>query len=152
MNSTVYFSLKRFFGMVAVFVLGLTLVACAGSSEKAEPPAEKAKPPAEEQATEQKGSLSRTFTIVDEQGRKSGTLILEFGGGAVLHDESGKVIGTFRAEELSETQPVVTPSEPEQSETPSEPEPSEVQSESKPMETEPEAEPSEAQPDTKAKE
>ena len=127
MNSTVSLSLKRFFGMVAVFVLGLTLVACAG-------PSKKAKPPAEEQATEQKGSLSRTFTIVDEQGRKSGTLTLEFGGGAVLRDENGRVIGKFRAEGSSEAQPAVTPSEPE------------------PSEAQPEAEPSEAQPDTKAKE
>jgi len=122
--------------MVAVFVLGLTLVACAGPSKKKERPAE-------EQATEQKGSLSRTFTIVDEQGRKSGTLILDPLGGAVLRDESGKVIGKFRAEGSSEAQPAVTPSEPE---------PSEAQPENEPMETEPEAESSEAQPDTEANE
>lgn len=76
-------------------MLGLTLVACAG-------PSKQAKPPAEEPAIEQKGSLSRIFTIVDEQGRKSGTLTLEAGGDAVLRDENGKVIGKLRAEGSSE--------------------------------------------------
>jgi len=138
MNIAVSFSLKRFFGMVAVFVLGLTLVACAG-------PSKKAKPPAEEQATEQKGSLSRTFTIVNEQGHKSGTLTLEFGGDAILRDESGKVIGEFKAvsseAEPSEAQPSEAQSKPEATETQSEPEKSEAQSESETSE-----------PDTKAKE
>ena len=124
--------------MVAVFVLGLTLVACAG-------PSKTEKPPAEEQATEQKGSLSRTFTIVNEQGQKSGTLTLEFGGGAILRDESGKVMGEFKAvsseAEPSEAQPSEAQSKPEATEAQSEPEKSEAQSESETSE-----------PDTKAKE
>ena len=133
MNIAVSFSLKRFFGMVAVFVFGLTLVACAG-------PSKTEKPPAEEQATEQKGSLSRTFTIVNEQGQKSGTLTLEFGGGAILHDESGKVIGEFKAVS-SEAQPSEAQSKPEATETQPEPEKPKAQSESETSE-----------PDTKAKE
>jgi len=124
MNMEKFFTRKRFYVIMAVLVIGLILGGCAGSSKK------KAQPP-EEPVTEQKGTLSRTFTIMDEQGRKSGTLILDPLGGAVLRDESGKVIGKFRDEGSSEAQPAVTPSEPEQSETPSEPESSEAQPDTK---------------------
>ena len=109
----------RFVGIVLILVVGFALVlGCAGLSKKAEQPAE-------EQAVEQKGSLYRTFKIVDEQGRKSGTLTMDPLGGAVLRDENGRVIGRFKSETQPEAQPVVPPSEPE---------------------------PSEAQPDTEAKE
>ena len=152
MNRTVFFSLKRFFGMVAVFAFGLTLVACAGTSKQPDPPAE-------EQVAEQKGSLSRIFTIVDEQGRKSGTLTLKAGGGAVLCDENGKVIGNFRpeaqsSEVQSKPEAIKTQSESEKSEvqskpeaikTQSESEKSEVQSKSETTETQSESEKSEAQ-------
>ena len=138
MNMTIFFSRNRFFSMVIVFVLGLTLVACGGLLKKKEQPAE-------EQATEQKGSLSRIFTIVDGQGRKSGTLTLEVGGGAILRDESGKVIGEFKAisseAEPSKAQPSEAQSKPEATETQSEPQQPEAQSKSETSE-----------PDTKAKE
>ena len=134
MNMTIFFTRKRFYVIVAVLVIGLILGGCAGSSKK------KAQPP-EEPVAEQKGTLSRTFTIVDEQGRKSGTLTLEAGGGAVLRDENGKVIGNFKPLESSEAQPSEAPSKPEATEMQSEPQPSETQSETETSE-----------PDTKVKE
>ncbi len=115
-------------------MIGLILGGCAGSSKK------KAQPP-EEPVTEQKGTLSRTFTIVDEQGRNAGTLILDFSGGAVLRDENGKVIGNFKPIESSEAQPSEAPSKPEATEMQSEPQQSETQSETETSE-----------PDTKVKE
>jgi hypothetical protein len=134
MNMTIFFSRKRFYVIVTVLVIGLILGGCAGSSKK------KAQPP-KEPVAEQKGSLSRTFTIVDEHGRNAGTLILDFSGGAVLRDENGKVIGNFKPVESSEAQPSEAPSKPEATETQSEPEKTEAQSK-------PEA----SEPDTKAKE
>lgn len=92
----------RFGGIVAVLFLGCALIGCAGSSKKAEPPAE-------EQAVEQKGSMSRTFTIMDEQGRKSGTLTLNPFGGAVLRDENGTVIKEFKSGGSPEPQPAQMP-------------------------------------------
>jgi len=61
--------------------LVFTLVGCGGGTSKAE-----------KEAT---GSLLRTFTLVDEQGRKAGTLTLNPLGGAELRDSDGRVIGTF---------------------------------------------------------
>ena len=116
MNIAASFSLKRFFGIGVIFVVGLTLVGCGGFKKKKEQPAEKP-------AAEQKGSLSRTFTVVDEQGRNAGTLILDFSGGAVLQDANGKVIGTFKPAESAETQPSETQSKPQAAEVQSEPEP-----------------------------
>jgi hypothetical protein len=95
---------RRFVGIVAVLFLGCALIGCAGSSKKAEPPAE-------EQAAEQKGSLSRTFTLTDEQGRKAGTLTVHPFGGAVLRDADGAVIKEFQAGGSSAPQPAATPSE-----------------------------------------
>ena len=134
MNMEIYFTRKRFYVIVAVLVIGLILGGCAGSSKK------KAQPP-EEPVTEQKGTLSRTFTIVDEQGRNAGTLILDFSGGAVFRDENGKVIGNFKPIESSEAQPSEAPSKPEATEMQSEPQQSETQSETETSE-----------PDTKVKE
>lgn len=109
MNIGAFFSLKRFFSIVVIFLFGLTLIGCGGSKKKKEQPAEKP-------AAEQKGSLSRTFTVVDEQGRNAGTLILDFSGGAVLRDANGKVIGTFKPAESAETQPSETQSKPQATE------------------------------------
>ena len=134
MNMKIFFSHKRFYVIMAVLVIGLILGGCAGSSKK------KAQPP-KEPVTEQKGSLSRTFTIMDEEGRNAGTLALDFSGGAVLRDENGKIIGNFKPVESSEAQPSEVPSKPEATETQSEPEKSEVQSE-----------PETSEPDTKVKE
>ena len=89
MNMTIFFSRKRFYVIVAVLVIGLILGGCAGSSKKEEQPPK-------EPVAEQKGTLSRTFTIVDEQGRNAGTLSLDFSGGAVLRDENGNPVFTFQ--------------------------------------------------------
>ncbi|MBW2681660.1 MAG: hypothetical protein JRD01_13110 [Deltaproteobacteria bacterium] len=102
MNMTIFFLRKRFYVIVAVLVIGLILGGCAGSSKKKEQPPE-------EPVAEQKGTLSRTFTIVDEQGRNAGSLSLDFSGGAVLRDENGKVIGNFKPVESSEAQPSEAP-------------------------------------------
>ena len=133
MNMENFFTRKRFYVIVAVLAIGLTLGGCAGSSKK------KAQPP-EEPVIEQKGSLSRTFTITDEQGRNAGTLSLDFSGGAVLRDENGKVIGNFKPVESSEAQPSEVPSKPEATEMQSEPAQSEAQSK-----------PDTSEPDTKVK-
>ena len=146
------FSLKRFFGIVVIFVVGLTLVGCGGSKKKKEQPAEKP-------AAEQKGSLSRTFTVVDEQGRNAGTLILDFSGGAVLRDANGKVIGTFKPAESAETQPSETQSKPEATEVKSEPKKSDVQPkpeatevQSEPEKSDDQSEPKTSETDSKSKE
>lgn len=133
MTMAVSFSCKRLLGLVVVLVLGLTLVGCAGPSKQKEQPAEEA-------VVEQKGSLSRVLNIVDEQGRKSGTLTLDPLGGAVLRDENGTVIGRFKSENAPEAQPAATPSEPEPSEATSEPEPYKEPSEPEPAEDTPELE------------
>jgi len=40
-------------------------------------------------------SLSRTYTVIDDQGRKAGTLTLLPLGGVELRDAHGKLIGTL---------------------------------------------------------
>ncbi len=44
----------------------------------------------------------RTFKLVDDQGRESGTLILNPQGGAELRDSDGKVIGTFSSQQAAQ--------------------------------------------------
>ena len=140
MNIAVSFSRKRIFTIVVIFVVGLTLVGCGGFKKKKEQPAEKP-------AAEQKGSLSRKFTVVDEQGRNAGTLILDFSGGAVLQDANGKVIGTFKPSESAETQPSETQSKPQAAEVQSEPEKSEAQP--KPEATDVQSEPEKSEDQSK---
>ena len=145
MNMTIFFSRKRVYVIMALLVIGLILGGCAGSSKK------KAQPP-EEPVAEQKGTLSRTFTIADEQGRNAGTLSLDFSGGAVLRDENGKVIGNFKPVESSEAQPSEAPAKPEATETQSEPEKSEDQSKTEATETQSEQQQSEAKSETETSE
>ena len=145
MNMTIFFSRKRFYVVMALLVIGLILGGCAGSSKK------KAQPP-EEPVAEQKGTLSRTFTIVDEQGRNAGSLSLDFSGGAILRDENGKVIGNFKPVESSEAQPSEAPAKPEATETQSEPEKSEDQSKTEATETQSEQQQSEAKSETETSE
>jgi len=68
--------------------LTATLTACGGNSSQ---PKVEEKAPVEEV----KGSLSRSFSLVDEMGRKSGTLTIDALGGATLYDANDKVIGRF---------------------------------------------------------
>lgn len=73
--------IRVFICCFSLLVLSFSLYGCGGGSAKAE-----------KEAT---GSLLRSYTLVDDQGRKSGTLTLNPLGGAELRDADGKVIGTF---------------------------------------------------------
>ena len=78
--------------IILVFVVlfaSMSLTGCGGSSTKSAEP--------------EKGSLMRTFKLVDEQGRESGSLILNPQGGAELRDNDGKVIGSFTPEQEAKT-------------------------------------------------
>ena len=76
----------RFFILILIVSLtSLSLVGCGGSSTKSAEP--------------EKGSLLRTFSLVDDQGRVSGTLTLNPQGGAELRDIDGKVIGSFSSQQ-----------------------------------------------------
>jgi hypothetical protein len=152
MNIATSFSLKRLSIIVVIFVFGLTLVGCGGLMKKKEQPAEKP-------AAEQKGSLSRTYTVMDEQGRKAGTISFDFSGGAVLRDENGNVIGTFKPVGSTEAQPSEAQSKPQSTEVKSEPKNSEVQPtpestemKSEQQQPESESETETSQLETKAKE
>lgn len=101
----------RFVGLVTVLFLVCTQFGCAGSSKKAQPESET-------QAAEQKGSMTQTFKLVDEQGRKAGTLTVNPFGGAVLRDSDGAVLKEFKPGESPQQQPVATPSEPQAMDAP----------------------------------
>jgi len=145
MNMTIYFLRKRVYVIVAALVIGLILGGCAVSPKK------KAQPP-EEPVAEQKGTLSRTFTVVDEQGRNAGTLILDFSGGAVLQDVNGNVIGTFKPGASAEIQPSETQSKPVATEIQSGPEKSDVQTKPEATEVQSEPEKSDVQSEPKTPE
>jgi hypothetical protein len=66
--------------ILVVLFVSLSLVGCGGKSKSTEP---------------EKGSLMRSFKLIDDQGRESGTLVLNPQGGAELRDTDGKVIGSF---------------------------------------------------------
>jgi hypothetical protein len=89
---------------VGVLVLGVVfavVAGCAGSSRKAE----------------QKGSLSRTFMLLDEEGRRAGKLVLAPSGKAELLDENDRVVGQLTFVGAAAEQPTAAPSD---AETPSE--------------------------------
>lgn len=75
--------------ILVVLFVSLSLAGCGGSSKSVEP---------------EKGSLLRTFKLVDEQGRESGTLVLNPQGGAELRDTDGKVIGSFSSSDKAVAQ------------------------------------------------
>ena len=90
--------------VVGVLVIGVVLsifAGCAGSSRE----------------TEQKGSLSRPFMLLDEEGRKAGKLVLAPSGKAKLLDENDRVVGRLTFVEGTSEQPAAAPSG---AETPSE--------------------------------
>ena len=82
----------RKIGGLAVGTLSLVflLAGCGGTPEKKEEPT---------------GSLQRKYTLVDEQGRKSGSLVINPLGGAELKDIDGKVIGVFKSATPAEAAP-----------------------------------------------
>ena len=74
--------MRKLFLMVIVLFVSLSIAGCGGSSKK------------EPEAVE-KGSLNRTYKLIDNSGRESGTLVLNPTGGAELRDPDGNIIGTF---------------------------------------------------------
>ena len=83
---------------MAAFALGFGLVACGGGKQKKK-----------DQPAEEKGSLSRTYKLVDEQGHNSGTLTLDPIGGAELRDADGTLIKKFTPQSPAEVQPKEQP-------------------------------------------
>jgi hypothetical protein len=84
-------------GLAAVMAVGLAIGGCGGGSQT------------KKQEAEPVGSLKRTFTLVDEQGRKSGTLVLSPMGGAELRDMDGQVIGKFQSTDQAAAAPAAEP-------------------------------------------
>lgn len=108
-TGTKFFSPQRFIIVLALLALGFALIACSGTSEQ-----KNDTPP------EGTGSLSRTFTIIDEKGRESGTITIDPLGGVVLRDENGKVVGKFKPDTSAQTQPTETQPETQSGEAKSE--------------------------------
>ena len=103
------FPLNKMVVIALVFGVVLSLVVgCAGSSRKAE----------------EKGSLSRTFMLLDEEGRKAGKLVLGPSGNAELLDANDQVVGHFTATGGGAEQSAAAP---ESEETPPELETSEAE-------------------------
>lgn len=72
---------RSFLLMLGVIGMVLVLGGCASSGSKSVEP--------------QTGSLVRTYTLVNEQGHNSGTLVINPLGGAELRDVNGNLIGTL---------------------------------------------------------
>lgn len=72
---------RSFLLMLGAIGMILILGGCASSASKSAEP--------------QTGSLIRTYTLVNEQGQNSGTLVINPLGGAELRDASGNLIGTL---------------------------------------------------------
>ena len=105
MNTAVFFSHRRFLVILAAFALGFALVACGGGKQK---------------KAEEKGTLSRTYKLVDEQGRNSGTLTLDPTGGAELRDADGNLVKKFSSQTPAETQTKEAPAQTQTKEEPAE--------------------------------
>jgi hypothetical protein len=91
---------QRFIIILALLALGFSLIACSGTSEqKSDTPPEGT------------GSLSRTFKIIDEKGRASGTLTIDPLGGVTLRDENGNIIGKFKPDTSAQTPSTDAPPE-----------------------------------------
>jgi hypothetical protein len=96
-TNTTFFSKQRFLILLTLAALGLVFIACGSTSEQ------KSAAPAKET-----GSLSRTFKIIDENGRESGTLTLEYSGEVILRDENNNVVGKFKKDSAAHSQPAET--------------------------------------------
>jgi len=103
-TGTKFFSPHRFIIVLAILALGFALIACGGTSKKKSEPAS-----SDDKSAESKGSLSRTFTIVDENGRASGTLTIDPVGGVLLRDENGAIVGKCRLDKSDQTQSTEAP-------------------------------------------
>ena len=96
-TNTTFFPKQRFIILLALLALGFVFIACGSTSEQKNAP-----------QTEETGSLSRTFKIIDENGRDSGTLTIEPAGGFILRDENGNVVGKFKQDTSTQSQPTET--------------------------------------------
>lgn len=85
--------------IVAVVALIFALAACSCTQKKAEQPAEPT------------GSIIRTYTLIDEDGRKSGTLKVDPFGSIELYDADGKLIRKRTNVPPPESQPAGVPAE-----------------------------------------
>jgi len=102
---------KKLLTLMIILVIGTSLVACGGSTKKAPPPPET-------------GTFINTYTVLDAQGRKTGTLSIDPRGTAELRDTEGNLIGSFtsKAEPAGQPAPMMEKAAPaaEKSETMSE--------------------------------
>jgi len=76
---------QKLLSLLIALLLSTTLVACGGKSKKEAPPP----------AAPETGSFITTYTVMDAQGRKTGTLTLDPRGTAELKDLEGNVIGSY---------------------------------------------------------
>ena len=83
--------MRKLILMLIVLFVSLSIAGCGGKSKEPE--------------VVEKGTLNRTFKLIDDSGRESGTLMLNATGGAELRDADGNLIGTFNSGSASE--PVV---------------------------------------------
>lgn len=92
---------KTVLSLLTALLLSTTLVACGGLSKKEEPPP----------AAPETGSFITTYTVMDAQGRKTGTLILDPRGTAELKDVEGNVIGSFTSKTGASAEPTMEKTE-----------------------------------------
>jgi hypothetical protein len=85
--------------LFVALLLCTILAACGGKSKKEEPPPP---PPAAET-----GSFITTYTVMDAQGRKTGTLTLDPRGTAELKDVEGNVIGSYTSKAAASAAPMM---------------------------------------------
>lgn len=82
-------SRKSPFRLLATAAMALTLSGCTIFASP------------EPEAKQQTGSLIRTYTLIDEQGRTSGTLVIGPLGGAELRDADGNLVGKLKPQPSS---------------------------------------------------
>jgi hypothetical protein len=78
--------MRKFTLLLTAFACSLALAGCGAmnTSTEEEP---------------QRGSLTKSYQLIDDMGRVSGTLVLEPMGRAELRDANGKIIGIFSADQ-----------------------------------------------------
>jgi hypothetical protein len=78
--------------VTVVFAMS-ALLGCGGKSSK------------KQEGDEETGSLMKQFTLMDEQGRRSGTLTIAPSGKAELKDANGETMATFSLSEGASAAP-----------------------------------------------
>jgi len=87
---------QKLLSLLIAILLCSTLAACGGKSKKDEP---------------QMGSFINTYTVMDAQGRKTGTLTLDPSGIAELKDLDGNVIGSYTSKTAAQPAPMTEKTE-----------------------------------------